>query len=182
VGADGVEVDVRRCAAGVWVCHHDRARAGRAVGEWTLAALRSEGVPTLAEVVGTLPLDRWLFVEVKPLGVGALVAGLDELADLLITRIDTTRLISSSLPVLAATEAALPGLVTSWVFDRIPDWLPNDVQLSPKHTLVEELLWTGRALHPWTVDRARRMRHLASVGVASITTNRPDVALEVLRG
>lgn len=181
-GADGVEVDVRPCAEGVWVCQHGRARGGRPVSEWALSDLRGEGVPTLGEVVAAVPVDRWLVVEVKPLGARALAAGLEELVGLLLPRVETTRVISSSLPVLAAVEATLPGVAISWVFDRIPDWLPNDVQLSPKHTLVEELLWTGRALHPWTVNRPHRIHRLASLGVASITTNRPDVALEVLSG
>jgi len=60
--------------------------------------------------------------------------------------------------------------------------LPNDVELSPKHTLVEALLPHGRPLHPWTVNRPRRMRRLAALGVASLTTNRPDLAVAVLGG
>jgi glycerophosphoryl diester phosphodiesterase len=175
-------VDVRRCADGSWVCQHDRARGGRRIGEWPLTLLRREGVPTLAEVVAALSPAKWLLVEVKPLGADAFAAGLSELRTLLAPRIGTTMLISASLPVLAAGEAALPGLATSWVFDRMPDWLPHDVQLSPRHTLVEELLSTGRPLHPWTVNNARRMRALATLGVASLTTNHPDVAVEVLGG
>ena len=64
----------------------------------------------------------------------------------------------------------------------MPTWLPNDVQLSPKHTLVDELLWTGRALHPWTVNRTRRLLALAEMGVTSVTTNAPDIAVEVFGG
>jgi glycerophosphoryl diester phosphodiesterase len=182
VGADGVEVDVRRCAEGTWVCHHDRSRGDRTIAAWSLVALRREKVPTLAEVVDAVSTSRWLLVEIKPLGTDALTAGLAELRRLLAPRLATTMVISSSLPVLAASEAALPGLATSWVFDRMPTWLPNDVQLSPKHTLVDELLWTGRALHPWTVNRTRRLLALAEMGVTSVTTNAPDIAVEVLGG
>jgi glycerophosphoryl diester phosphodiesterase len=181
-GADGVEVDVRPCAGGVWVCHHDRTRARRPIAEWPLAALSRAGVPTLAQVIGALPAGRWLFVEVKPLAAAVLAAHLDELVALLAPRVDRTRVISSSLPVLAAIEAALPAVARSWVFGELPPWLPNGVDLSPKHTLVETLLPYGRPLHPWTVNAERRMRRLAGLGVASLTSNRPDLAVAVLNG
>ncbi len=91
-------------------------------------------------------------------------------------------MISSSLPVLAAVEEALPGIPRSWVFAELPEWLPNGLDLAPKHTLVEALLGSGRPLHPWTVNRPGRMRELAALGVASITTNEPALAVGVVRG
>lgn len=181
-GADGVEVDVRPCRGGTWVCHHDRARGGRQVAEWPLAGLRGEGVPALEELVATVPDDRWLVVEVKPLAVAALRRGLPALAELLGRRPARTRVISSSARVLAAAGAALPGAVRSLVFRAAPGHLPAGVELSPHHPLVESLVGCGRPLHPWTVDLPQRMRGLAALGVASITTNDPALALEVLRG
>ena len=181
-GADGVEVDVRPCADGAWVCHHDRSRRGRPIAAWSRAELDRAGIPTLAAVVAALPAGRWLFVEIKPLAAADLAAQMDELAALLSQRAARTRLISSSLPALGVAEGALPQLARSWVFDRLPAWLPNGVELSPKHTLVEALLPSGTPLHPWTVNGAGRMRRLAELGVLSITTNRPDLALEVLHG
>jgi glycerophosphoryl diester phosphodiesterase len=182
VGADGVEVDVRQCAGGTWVCHHDRSRGGRPVREWDLVALRRDVVPMLTEVVEAVPAGRLLFVEIKPLPERELGEGLPELAALLGPRGPVTRAISSSAQVLAAVGRALPGIERSLVFDEIPDPLPERMELSPFHRLVEKLLAVGRPLHPWTVNGPERMRALARWGVASITTNRPDVALEVLRG
>jgi glycerophosphoryl diester phosphodiesterase len=182
VGADGVEVDVRPCADGAWVCHHGRSRDGRPVARWSAAALRRAGVPTLTEVAEAAPAGGWLFVEVKPLPAAQLAAHLGALGRLLAARTGRTRVISSSLPVLAAVEEALPEAARSWVFAELPEWLPNDVELSPKHTLVEALLGAGRELHPWTVNRADRMRELARLGVASITTDDPALALEAARG
>ena len=75
----------------------------------------------------------------------------------------------------------LPGVPCSLVFDTVPDPLPPGLELSPFHRLVESLAGSGRPLHPWTVDLPARMRELAALGVASITTNEPVVALEVLR-
>jgi glycerophosphoryl diester phosphodiesterase len=181
-GADGVEVDVRPCADGSWVCHHDRSRGGRPVREWELEALSREGVPTLAEVTAAVPAGRLLFVEVKPLPESDLLAGLGALGTLLLRRAASTRVISSSEPVLAAVSEALIGVALSLVFDEIPARLPEGLELSPFHALVEALLTTGRPLHPWTVNRPERMRELARLGVASVTTNDPGLAMEVLRG
>jgi glycerophosphoryl diester phosphodiesterase len=182
IGADGVEVDARLCADGSWVCHHDRSRAGRPVREWGADSLRRQGVPTLSEVAAAVPAERQLFVEIKPLPERDLAEKLEALAALLRPRVASTRIISSSRSVLAATAKVLPGIARSLVFDEIPRWLPEGVELSPFHTLVEALLSAGRPLHPWTVNRARRMRELVSLGVASITTNDPGLALGVLRG
>jgi glycerophosphoryl diester phosphodiesterase len=181
-GADGVEVDVRPCLDGTWVCHHDRSRGGRPVAGWSLDALRGEGVPTLAEVASAVPPDRWLFVEIKPLAVAALRGGLPALAGLLGPRLGRTRVISSAERLLALVGAGIPGVSRSLVFDTRPDPLPPGLELSPIHRLVESLAGSLRPLHPWTVDSPARMRELAALGVASITTNEPVVALEVLHG
>jgi glycerophosphoryl diester phosphodiesterase len=180
--ADGVEVDVRPCADGTWVCHHDRTREGRPVREWDLGTLRRQGVPTLAEAVAALPAGFTLFVEVKPLAASDLQAGLGALAALVGPRTADTRVISSSEPVLAAVRRVLPGVALSLVFDEIPVPLPDGLELSPSHRLVEALLPAGVPLHPWTVNRPARMRELARLGVASITTNDPALAVEVLHG
>jgi glycerophosphoryl diester phosphodiesterase len=180
-GADGVEVDVRPCRDGTWVCHHDRSREGRPIAGWPLESLRCEGVPTLADVVNALPADRWLFVEIKPLAVAELGTRIPALAGLLGRRLDFTRIISSAERLLTLMETALPGVPCSLVFDTVPDPLPPGLELSPFHRLVESLAGSGRPLHPWTVDLPARMRELAALGVASITTNEPVVALEVLR-
>jgi glycerophosphoryl diester phosphodiesterase len=183
VGADGVEVDVRPCADGVWVCHHDRTRGGELVARWELAALRHVAVPTLAEVVAAVPNSRWLFVEVKPLPVAKLVMGLGELRRVLGARATTTRFLSSSLALLAHLGEALPAIARSWVVGELPaSPPPKGVGLSPRHTLVERVLGWGVELHPWTVDRPARMRALAQLGVASLTSNRPDLAVGALRG
>ena len=181
-GADGVEVDVRPCRGGTWVCHHDRSRGGRPLAEWELGALRRAGVPAFAEAAAAVPGDRWLYVEVKPLGAAELRGGLPALAAPLAGRLARTRVISSSERVLAAVSEALPGVALSLVFDAIPDPLPAALELSPLHRLVEALAGCGRPLHPWTVDAPARLRALAALGVASITTNDPALALEVLRG
>ena len=181
-GADGVEVDVRRSACGSWVCHHDRSRGGRLVREWTDGALAQEDVATLAEIVALVPADRQLFVEVKPLPERNLVEGLGAFEALLRPRLAGTRVISSSPGVLRAVRRAIPEVAVSLVFDAIPQTVPDGFELSPAHRLVERLHSKGVPLHPWTVNRPGRMRELARLGVASITTNDPRLAVEVFGG
>ena len=180
-GADGVEVDVRPCADGTWVCHHDRSRDGRPVRTWSRAALCRQRVPALEEVLAIVPGGRWLFVEVKPLTGAELARRGAALVGLLGRAAARVRLLSSSLAVLEALggELAVPR---SWVIDEAPERVPAALELSPHHLLVEELTARGRPLHPWTVNRPERMRRLAALGVASITSNRPDLALRVLHG
>lgn len=181
-GADGVEVDVRRSACGSWVCHHDRSRGGRPVREWTDEALAQEDVATLAEIVDLVPADRQLFVEVKPLPARDLVEGVEAFEAMLRPRLAATRVISSSPGVLRAVQRAIPGVVVSLVFDAIPESVPEGFELSPAHRLVERLHSKGVPLHPWTVNHPGRMRELARLAVASITTNDPRLAVEVLGG
>jgi glycerophosphoryl diester phosphodiesterase len=180
-GADGVEVDVRPCADGTWVCHHDRTRDDRPVRNWSRAALRRAGVPALEEVLEAVPPGRWLYVEVKPLGRAALERRAPALLQALRRSAARIRLLSSSVTVLdlLGDELEMPR---SWVIDELPPELPPSLELSPHHLLVEPLAACGRPLHPWTVNRPERMRELAALGVASITSNRPDLACRVLRG
>ncbi len=180
-GADGVEVDVRPCADGTWVCHHDRTRDDRPVRTWSRAALRQAGVPALEEVLAVVPPGRWLYVEVKPLSRAELVRRGGALIELLRRSAAQIRLLSSSLAVLDFLGGELE-VPRSWVIDELPPELPSSLELSPHHLLVERLAARGRPLHPWTVNRPERMRELAALGVASITSNRPDLACRVLRG
>jgi glycerophosphoryl diester phosphodiesterase len=181
-GADGVEIDVRPCADGVWVCHHDRARAGTPVLALGAAELARAGVPTLAEMAAAVPPERYLYVEVKQLALEMLASHQNRLVEPLRRRDGRLRVISSSTSILEAVADDLAGAGLSWIIDEVPESVPAGLDLSPKHTLVEKLLVHGRPLHPWTVNYAGRMRQLARLGVASITTDRPDLALEVLRG
>ncbi|MEP0773710.1 MAG: glycerophosphodiester phosphodiesterase [Acidobacteriota bacterium] len=181
-GADGVEVDVRPSVEGVWVCHHDRSRGGRPVSSWPLADLRSAAVPTLAAVVDLLPPAAWLYVEVKPLPFASLTRLVDPLLRLLEPRSATTRILSSSRTILGFFQCLAPRLPRSWVVNEVPAHPVTGLELSPHHPLVERLLGHGVPLHPWTVNRRARMVELARMGVASITTNHPDRAVEALRG
>ena len=97
---------------------------------------------------------------------------------------------------LKRMREAGPEIATSFLFDH-PVALPSPAQptplfppvdaIGPKHDLVSPTLLAQAAaadlsVHPWTVDDAAETRACSSAGVASITTNAPDVALEIRAG
>jgi glycerophosphoryl diester phosphodiesterase len=97
---------------------------------------------------------------------------------------------------LKRMREAGPEIATSFLFDH-PVALPSFSQptplfppvdaIGPKKDLVSPALLSqaagaGLSVHPWTVDDAQEIRGLLAAGVASITTNAPDVALEIRAG
>jgi glycerophosphoryl diester phosphodiesterase len=178
-GCDGLEFDVRAAADGEPVVVHDETLArvqGRPerVDELGAAALRALGVPSLAEVLATLPGDAYLDVELKGppqrAVLGVLEAGRGRGLD--------GAIVSSFEPLtLAWLARARPG----W-----PRWL-NALDLSP--LTIEgaralgcagiSVLWravdarsaravtaAGLGLAAWTVRRRATLRRLERLGVA----------------
>jgi glycerophosphoryl diester phosphodiesterase len=41
---------------------------------------------------------------------------------------------------------------------------------------------SGLSVHPWTADETEEIRRLLDLGVASVTTNAPDIALRIRDG
>ena len=182
-GADGVEVDIRLTLDGIWVCHHNPENAAIPVAHQRWATLRRNGVDALEDVLPVIRTGRWLFLEIKPLPPGEMQRGAASLTGLITPRAPVTHVISLSESVLKAAGDLLPACPRSLVFADVPEPLDcRERSLSPHHRLVERLLATGCELHPWTVDRPRRIRKLARLGVASLTSNDPELCLKTLGG
>ncbi|NOZ77948.1 MAG: hypothetical protein GXP48_01965 [Acidobacteria bacterium] len=183
IGADGAEVDIRLTRDGVWVCHHNPDDCAIPVARQRWATLRRNGVDALEDILAAIPAGRWLFLEIKPLPPGEMQRGAGALEKLISPRCPMTRVLSLSESVLETARDLLPGCARSLIFADTPE--PLDCRhrsLSPHHRLVERLLKTGCELHPWTVDHPRRIRKLAALGVASITSNDPGLCLDTLTG
>ena len=113
-GCDGVELDVRLSADGVPVILHDETlarvqrRPGRADG-LPAADLAAAGVPTLVDVLATLPPDAFLNVELKGDDHGRATAGVLRAA----RGTSGERAVVSSFepPTLAAMADHLPGWI-----------------------------------------------------------------------
>ena len=158
-------------------------------------SFRGERIPTLAEVLATVPAGKRVFLEIK-CGAEILPA-----MKLLIERSKLTpeqvTLISFDASVIAAARTSLPMLRAVWITDfkrKSPatDWQPRvaeaietlrridaagiDVNARPQAWSADEmaaLRAAGFELHCWTVDDAELARQCQAWGALSITTNRP---------
>lgn len=205
--ADAVEIDVHLTRDGEVVAIHDPTllrTTGRDApvgaltlveirkldaGVWKGAAYRGERVPTLAEVLATVPEGREIFIELKaatglvPALKKAVAAGPAEPGRIVLISFEAEALREAkrALPacralLLADTpegaadkRAGLIAVCREAGFDGLgvsAGW-PIDGRL------VEELREAGLELNVWTVNDVARARALAGAGVASITTDRP---------
>ncbi|WP_050724671.1 glycerophosphodiester phosphodiesterase [Vulgatibacter incomptus] len=194
------------------VCHDERldrlAGLSAEVRDLSLEELRqvkvladrfagtAETVPTLEEAVGSAGPDLVWNVELKvdrdeeaePLARAA-VRELERLP--LAGRV----IVSSFHPLaLLTVRKEAPSLPTAYLWEgRGAVWhalwgkLCGSAALHPEASLVTEprmRAWhgSGKLVNVWTVDDPDELRRLSSLGVDGVITNRPDVALEVLRG
>lgn len=204
LGADGVELDVRRTADGVLVVHHDPTLAGvvvaRATHEEVLAAAAGVGlaVPTLGEVLARVPGAVVVDVELKEPGyeteVLAEVAGHRPTGAVVLTSFHAgalARLRAADpdvpLGLLVGTPAfALRALTRSGqVIAAARAHHVGATALAPnwRFVTVGVLRAADRAGLPawvWTVNSPRMLRRLlADPRVGAVITDRPALALEM---
>ncbi len=221
-GADAVEGDFRLSADGNVVCIHDAdlRRTGGIdrqviecslnelksfdVGSWKGPQFADERIPTLGELLATVPVGKEFFVEVK---CGA------EIIEPLRRAIQNSSvpphhvvLISLSIDVCAALKPVLPDCPVYWVVDfkqdRFGSWQPIrdeflfEVAKSRDFldgfdlmaggpldaSLIASLKSDNRRAYVWTVDDLRLAQRLIEMGVDGITTNRPGWLRQQLRG
>lgn len=214
-GADGVEFDVQRTADGHLVVFHDddlkriAGVTGRIVTS-TLAMLREldvgryfgpqfagEVIPTLDEVLDSLPGDCFINIEAKRFkmrsdGLEAglveairrrnlfdrcLVSGFNPVIIRRVRRMDTRisigLLYEPDLPLMLGV--AWPRRVM-----RVQALHPWTGQLTEK--LVQQAHREGYPVNTWTVNAPEEMRRVIDLGVDGIITDRPDVLAAMLRG
>ncbi len=211
-GADGVEGDYRLTLDGEIVCLHDpttRRTAGinLAVAKATLAQLREldvgswkgeqwagEPIPTLREVIATVPPGKRLFIELKsgpeillPLAAILAESGLPH---------EQTVILAFSEEVVSQARQLLPHVKALWVTDYRKKWgisgwsppiekilhalertgasgLASLAHRSIDAAFVQALRAAGMEFHVWTVNSPRTATRFLELGVDSITTNRP---------
>jgi glycerophosphoryl diester phosphodiesterase len=202
LGADGVELDVRRTADGVLVVHHDAEHAELGLlAAQPFAALRAAApeVPTLAEALETCA-GLLVNVEIKCLPweedadtgdravVRAVVEALTARADdVIVSSFDlgavdacrsfapalTTALLTSGQSVAAAARVAGEHGHTWCNPDRTAALAASAHDLAAVHA-------RGVHVSVWTVDDPSEAQQLAAAGVDAIITNEPDVVLAAL--
>ena len=209
-GADGVELDVMRCATGEIVVFHDDdlQRLCSVAGDprrqpWTALqrlSVRGEPIPQLEEVLETLGPSMEVNVELKTApGLAARLRddGLAPAVALILRRhaMGARAIVSSFDPVLLRRfRGCDPDVRTGLLFaadQALPlrrGWSAPLLGVSavhPEAALVDEhrmAAWRrrGLAVNVWTVDDPAEIRYLATLGVDAIITNRPREARAAL--
>ncbi|MBN1852902.1 MAG: glycerophosphodiester phosphodiesterase [Pirellulales bacterium] len=223
-GADGIEGDFYLSSDGRIVCIHDKDTERVAgtklivsktpfaklraldVGAWKGEKWRGEKIPTLKEVIETIPEDKQFFIELKtgPEIVEPLAKELESSP----LQTEQIVLISFNEKTIAACKKRLPHLKTLWVTgfkneqeDGSGLWSPGieeviqttrqsqadglDAQSEMRHfdaRFISQLEASGiTEFGVWTVDDPKIARFYQKLGASAITTNRPNWIRQHLR-
>lgn len=200
LGADAVELDVRRTADGAMAIHHDaHLPDGRLICEIDAHEL-PEHVPLLPEALDACE-GMWVNIEIKNHPIDADFDASDTLAATvaahLAERGDDHRWLISCFhrPTVDAMRTFRPEVRTAWLTEgvRPTDWerVARDLATSGHTALhpyvkhldegcVSAFHAAGLQVNSWTVDDPQDMRRIIGWGIDGICTNVPDVARAIL--
>ena len=198
MGADMVELDVRRTADGTLAVHHDAALAdGRPLVELTAGEL-PPWLPTLTQALDACdPLAVNVEIKNHPgdLDYDESLRLADAVAALVVEGGLHRRVLVSSFNLndVDRVRAVDPSIPTAWLTMSIAD-VAETVDRCVRHGhhvlhphfalvtdgLVETCRAFGVLVNTWTVDDPTAMARLIDQGVDGIVTNVPDVLLSVL--
>jgi len=177
MGADAVELDVRRTSDGVLVVHHDAHVPAGAIVQLRIGELPAH-VPTLAAALDACD-GMWVNVEIKNDEREPDFDPTDSIADETIAHLlsrdeDERWLISSfRLATIDRCRELAPQIRTAWLVGRTP----SDAVAA----LTQRGHAAGIEVNTWTCDDPARMAELIEWGIDGICTNVPDLALTVRR-
>jgi glycerophosphoryl diester phosphodiesterase len=213
-GADGIEGDFYLSSDDKIVCIHDpdTERVAGAkhvvkdtsfdvlrsldVGAWKNPKYKGEQMPTLAEVLASIPKGKKFFIELKigPEIVGPMLEALDEAE----FPNEQTVVICFKEETIAECEKRRPELKTYWLVRYEQDketgkWTPTEDEVEARldksnadglgtqgetkvvdRAFLKELCDEGFCnFSVWTIDDPRVARFYQDLGAQAITTNRP---------
>ena len=199
MGADWVELDVRRTACGSIVVHHDATTPdGRLISEQKVGDL-PDHVSTLEDVIDACG-EMGVNIEIKNEPTEddydpehLMVPRIVEIARNKLTK-DRTLITSFDMGAINAVHDIDKNMPTGFLtMDETGPEVSvgrasahDHVAINPWDEIVTPR-WisaandAGLAVYVWTVDDPKRMKQLAKMGVAGIITNVPDVAAKALR-
>lgn len=200
LGADGVELDVRRGADGALVVHHDPVIPGVGPVADTVVADLPPHVPLLEAALDACS-GLVVNIEIKndpdqpgfdeeesvahQVAEAVSDAGWTESVVVSSFRLETVRAVHAAdprlavgllVPVAADPRAALADAVANGLAALHPFVAVVDADL------VASAHGTGLAVNVWTVNHEADMARLADLGVDSIITDRLELALAVVAG
>ena len=166
------------------------------VGKWKADRFAGERIPTLAEMLATVPAGKSVFIEVK---CGPeIVPELDRVLTASKLPAKQTPVISFDAAVIAAVKKARPDLPAYWVVGlggRTPptaaalvarsraiaaDGLDLGVSDVLDADFAKAVKAAGLKLYVWTVNDEPTARRMIGLGVDGITTDRPGWLREQL--
>ena len=210
-GADAIELDLQQTRDGELVVFHDdvipigtETHAIRAMASIDVRALILDSpfgeyrVPTLDDVFQRYGSALRYVLEVKVNGASDRALAARRVCDAVAGFALGPRCLVASFDAdfLRRVADRESGVATSYLFDRavaLPEpgqprgiFPPCDA-VGPRADFATEAFVAaaaraGLTVHPWTVDSPEEIQALAERGVASITTNDPELARRILRG
>ena len=211
-GADLIEGDFYLTSDGAIVCHHDKTTERTAgvdlpveaqtleelkqldVGAWKGAEWAGERIPTLEEVLATVPRGKAVLIELK--SDGRIVPALVRAVESSPLRPSQMIVIAFDESTVAAVKARMPTIKAYWLsgFDENGSggWQPtledvldvaaqcsaDGVDLGANLDVIDErfvaaLRAADLEFHVWTVNDPEVARRLIDLGADSLTTDRP---------
>ena len=210
--ADAVEIDVYLTADQQIIVSHDSDTARTTgtkmsipksnfedlrkldAGKWKGVAHTGEKLPSLEEVLKTIPKGKRILMEVK-CGPEVIPVFLDQLKK---SRKSDKQVavISFNIDVIRAIKEVRPRMQAYWLTVPTPDSADaliaaikkvkgNGLDLAATEALnaeyVRKVHEAKLKLHVWTVDDTTAGKRLAGYGVDGITTNKPDEMLAAVK-
>ena len=200
MGADAVELDVRRCATGELIVHHDaKLSDGRAIIATTKTDLPVY-IPTLSEALDACG-SMWVNIEIKNDSSEPDFDPSEQITNKVVEflrqrgSIEKWLISSFRRETVDTVRKLMPELKTAWLVMTVDNAELEIVakQMSEQghcaihpwvKSLTEQLVITfhkhGLKVNTWTCDNASRMKELVDWGVDGICTNVPDTAIAVI--
>ncbi|QYY36171.1 glycerophosphodiester phosphodiesterase family protein [Ruficoccus sp. ZRK36] len=211
LGADGVEIDIRLTKDGVPVCSHDE-RTGRLsdvdhaiadltlaelkcidVGDWKDPAYAGETIPTLEEVLDTIPERKTLLIEVKDVPATELARALTPILERRKAFIASRQVYFMSFfpDLLWTLQGHFPDLTQLLLADKlirlppkIPHHVPSDAlpvhgigfshKLDIPAATLDALSRAGAILAVWTENDPERRQFWEDAGFDYLITDWPE--------
>lgn len=169
------------------------------VGKWKNVKFAGEKIPTLDEMLATVPSGKRVFIEVK---CGPeIVPELDRVLKAARLKPEQTVVIAFNADVIAATKKARPDLQALWLVSLAPknakprtaeeliakakDIKADGLDLSATPAVLDATFGkkvkdAGLKIYVWTVNDADLARKMIAAGAESITTDKPGWLREQL--